>query len=371
MPINIVDSLLSSSKDLIGPLTSSLGISEGTLKSAMNAAVPALLGGLMQKASSTQGASELFQWITAPNIDTGVLANPQALTNPESAAALTSLGSTLVNKLFGDRACPLAESIGSVVGLKASSAGSLLALATPMLFAFLKKQVTAGNLSVAGLTDLLLGQKGFVEKMGLDSRITRALGFNSLSGLLDAVPSLAGAAMQSTKTAAAGATAAATATASAGSSGLRRALPWLVGTLVIAFIYFGLMRPKPVSTPMQAPPLATAPSVPTGAATAGLRESVYFDVGQTALGPDSQTALTTFAERVKEAGVKVNITGYADATGDPLKNAEIAKERAQAVRGALLAAGIAESSINMQPPANITGSESAKEARRVDIAQAQ
>jgi len=369
MPINVVDSLLSSSKDLIGPITSYLGISEGTAKSAMNVAVPALLGGLMQKASTTQGASELFQSITAPNIDTGVLSNPQALSNPESAASMTSLGTTLLSKLLGDRGGQLAESIGSVVGLKGSSASSLLALAAPILFAFLKKQVTAGNLGVSGLTDLLLGQKGFLEKMGLDSRITRALGFSSLSSLLDAVPAMPAAAMQSVKTAAAGATGAAAATASAGGSGLRRALPWLVGALVIAFIYFGLMQPKPASTPTQAPPLATAPSAQPGIAR--LHESIYFDVGQTALGPDSQTALTTFAERIKQAGVKVNITGYADASGDAVTNAEIAKERAKAVRGALLAAGVAESSINLQPPANVTGSESANQARRVDIAQAQ
>lgn len=371
MPVNIVDSLLSSSKDLIGPLTSYLGASEGTVKSAMGAAVPALLAGLMQKASTPQGASDLFQSITSANIDTGVLTNPQALTNPDSAASLTSLGSNLLSKLFGDKAGPLADTIGSMVGLKPSSASGLLALAAPMLFAFLKKQVTAGGLGVSGLTDLLLGQKGFLEKMGLDSRITRTLGFSSLSGLLDSVPSLSGAAMQSVKTAAAGTTAAAAAAASVGGSGLRRVLPWLIGALVIAFIYFGLMRPKPASMPVEAPPLATTPPAQTGTATAGLRESVYFDVGQTALGPDSQTTLTTFAERIKQAGVKVNITGYADATGDPVKNAEIAKERAKAVRGALLAAGVADSSINLQPPANITGGASTMEARRVDIAQAQ
>ena len=371
MPINIVDSLLNSSKDLIGPLTSSLGASEGTVKSAMNAAIPALLGGLMQKASTTQGASELFQLITAPSIDAGVLSNPQALTNPDSAASLTSLGNNLLSKVFGDRAGQIAESIGSVVGLKASSASSLLAIAASMLFAFLKKQVTAGNLGASGLSDLLLGQKGFLERMGLDSRITRAFGFGSLSGMLDAVPSLPAAAMQSVKTAAAGTTAAAAAAASVGSSGLRRALPWLIGALVIALIYFGLMRPRPAPTPMEAPPLATVPSAQTGAPGTALRESVYFDVGQTALGPDSQTTLTTFAERIKQAGVKVNITGYTDATGDPVKNAELAKERAQTVRGALLAAGVAESSINLQPPASITGGGSATEARRVDIAQAQ
>ena len=48
---------------------------------------------------------------------------------------------------------------------------------------------------------------------------------------------------------------------------------------------------------------------------------------------------------------------------------ELAKERAKAVRDALLAAGVADTAIHLQPPANITGSGSDMEARRVEIAQ--
>jgi outer membrane protein OmpA-like peptidoglycan-associated protein len=68
-------------------------------------------------------------------------------------------------------------------------------------------------------------------------------------------------------------------------------------------------------------------------------------------------------------GMKINITGYTDPTGDPAKNAELAKERAKAVRNALLAAGVADASITLQPPANITGGGAGMEARRVEIAQ--
>ena len=240
-------------------------------------------------------------------------------------------------------------------------------MAAPLLFGFLKKQVTANDLGISGLSDLLLGQKGFLEKMGLDSRITRALGFSSLSSLLDAVSSMPAAAMQGVRAAAAGTAAAGAAVATAGSSTFRRALPWLVAALVAALVYFGLMRPRPVHTPVDGSPVAATPQ--SGYSGAGLRVSVYFDTGQAALGADSQTTIATTADRIKQNGIKINITGYTDPTGDPAKNAELAKERAKAVRDALLAAGVADASITLQPPANITGSGAGMEARRVEIAQ--
>ncbi len=67
--------------------------------------------------------------------------------------------------------------------------------------------------------------------------------------------------------------------------------------------------------------------------------------------------------------MKINISGYTDPTGDLAKNAGLAKERAKTVRDALVAAGVADTSITLQPPANITGSGSGMEARRVEIAQ--
>jgi outer membrane protein OmpA-like peptidoglycan-associated protein len=177
--------------------------------------------------------------------------------------------------------------------------------------------------------------------------------------------------MQGVRTAAAGTTAAAAAAATAGSSAFRRALPWLIGALVLAFIYFGLMRSRPTPPTVETAPVAALPSAQGNASTAGLRETVYFEVGQVALAPDAQNTIVTFAERIKQQGIKVNVTGYTDPTGDPAKNAELAKERAKAVRGALLAAGVAETSINVQPPESITGTGSEMEARRVEIAQTQ
>ena len=69
------------------------------------------------------------------------------------------------------------------------------------------------------------------------------------------------------------------------------------------------------------------------------------------------------------AGKKAAISGYVDASGDPVKNAEIAKQRAFAVRDLLKAAGVAEDKIELKKPDDIkAGATSAAEGRRVEVA---
>ena len=63
---------------------------------------------------------------------------------------------------------------------------------------------------------------------------------------------------------------------------------------------------------------------------------------------------------------KLSVSGFHDAKGDPAKNAELAKQRAMAVRDALKAAGIAEDRIELQKP-EVTSAGTDAEARRVEV----
>jgi outer membrane protein OmpA-like peptidoglycan-associated protein len=68
-----------------------------------------------------------------------------------------------------------------------------------------------------------------------------------------------------------------------------------------------------------------------------------------------------------QAGKRLVISGFHDATGDAAFNAELAKQRAMAVRDTLMGAGVAESSIELKKPEQTTGSGNAAEARRVEV----
>ena len=104
---------------------------------------------------------------------------------------------------------------------------------------------------------------------------------------------------------------------------------------------------------------------------AALPANVYFETGKSTLPGDAQTAVAAAADYAKaHPDAKFTLSGYTDTTGSADLNAKLAKSRAQAVRDALKAAGIAEDHIILKKPETVTGGSDPKEARRVQISSA-
>jgi outer membrane protein OmpA-like peptidoglycan-associated protein len=135
----------------------------------------------------------------------------------------------------------------------------------------------------------------------------------------------------------------------------------------------------PIAAPV-APPPAAVSAAPADAASAAQAASdaasikvengvvkFYFASGNSDLALGASDALADVVKGAKE-GRKLVISGFHDATGDAVKNAELAKQRAMAVRGALRAAGVPEQQIELRKPEQMTGSGSDAEARRVEVA---
>jgi cytochrome c oxidase subunit 2 len=102
-----------------------------------------------------------------------------------------------------------------------------------------------------------------------------------------------------------------------------------------------------------------------------LPANVYFETGKSTLPADAKAAVDAAAAYAKaHPDAKFTLSGYTDATGSAEVNAKLAKTRAEAVRDALKAAGIAEDHIILKKPETITGGGDAKEARRVQISPA-
>ncbi|NIF55614.1 cytochrome c oxidase subunit II [Burkholderia sp. Ax-1724] len=109
----------------------------------------------------------------------------------------------------------------------------------------------------------------------------------------------------------------------------------------------------------------------TDSAAATLPANVYFETGKSTLPADAKAAVEAAAAYAKaHPDAKFTLSGFTDATGSADLNAKLAKDRAQAVRDALKAAGIAEDHIILKKPETITGGTDAKEARRVQISPA-
>jgi K(+)-stimulated pyrophosphate-energized sodium pump len=99
---------------------------------------------------------------------------------------------------------------------------------------------------------------------------------------------------------------------------------------------------------------------------------IYFATGASALPAEAGKALDSMIAFAKvNASGKLAISGFHDASGNLAQNQEIAKNRALAVKQALLAAGVAEDRIMMQKPEQTTGGANEAEARRVEVSVAQ
>ncbi|WP_310565230.1 OmpA family protein [Hydrogenophaga sp.] len=92
----------------------------------------------------------------------------------------------------------------------------------------------------------------------------------------------------------------------------------------------------------------------------------YFASGKADLATGAVEALGDAVAAAK-AGKKLVISGFHDTTGDPAKNAELAKQRAFAVRDALKGAGVDEASLELKKPEETAATGSNAEARRVEV----
>jgi TPR repeat protein len=148
----------------------------------------------------------------------------------------------------------------------------------------------------------------------------------------------------------------------------------IYGISAFAQISGGLPPIQKIEPQTTSPPVRTVvPKKPpqrfTPVAT-GLPQSVFFNPGSFAITEEGKKAI---AEAAETAGIngKIALTGFTANTGDLDANQELAKNRAKAVRDALISAGLAKNNIEMRPPEFITAATDERAARRVDIIKAQ
>ena len=115
-----------------------------------------------------------------------------------------------------------------------------------------------------------------------------------------------------------------------------------------------------------AAPAAASPG--SAAADADNGNAVYFAPNRAGIDATGQVRLLDIAAAMKaQPAARATLHGYVDASGNAKRNKELARQRAQAVRDALVAAGVPADRIALQAPADITGGSSPAQARRVDI----
>jgi len=146
---------------------------------------------------------------------------------------------------------------------------------------------------------------------------------------------------------------------------------------VVAFLLFGLLgglgiktlqahKAKPAAAAVA--PAAAAETLLEGPLAGDVAGTLYFASGAATLPEDAAAAITAIKIAADAApAAKLVLSGFHDASGDPVKNAELAKDRAKAVRAALQAAGLDPARIALRKPESTTGDGDDKQARRVEV----
>ena len=386
MAENLVDMLqIALNRTFAGDVAKHLREPGTSTRAALGAAVPALLAGLLQQGGTPAGAAELQRRVNDSHIDIGLTGNIRSwLDDGPKMAGLLSQGSSLVSWLFGPRTGNVAEAIGLASGMKISSASTLLALATPAVFALLKRYLSQNRLDAGGLAGLLAGQRDNLRTQ-LDEGVSRALGSVSSATLLAGLaagatgsePTAAGRVADDARDLGRGArqttpTAVAVARDVPRGAAARRSWLWgaLAATLIFFFSYWMMPGEQTARTAENLASSVTravkALDLPGGMkidVTAGgfvdtlttflnspdvtlnrsfTFDELEFDPGSARLSPVSHAQLQQLAAVLKAyRTVLISVAGHTDNTGDASANLRLSAQRAAAVKQALVGQGVA------------------------------
>ena len=184
MSVNLLDLAKGYMTDaIVEKAASFLGESNEVTKSGMDHVLPALLGGIMNKAGTPSGASEIFDMVNRSEFGGSFLDN---IGNQfgSSNSGMSDLSGKLLGSLFGNKLGGITDLIGSAVGSKSGTGSALMKFGLPLLFGVLKSNV--GRKGIKGLLGLLGGQKDYLEKAapsGFMDKVLGSLGGGSLDKL--------------------------------------------------------------------------------------------------------------------------------------------------------------------------------------------
>jgi len=148
---------------------------------------------------------------------------------------------------------------------------------------------------------------------------------------------------------------------------------------VVGLLLFGLVGGLAWRSVKERAP--TAPAAPVAAAAPAAADEVldvplsgdvigkvFFEVGKADLPGDvGQTLADALAAVTADPARKLMLSGFHDPSGDPALNAELAKNRAKAVREALKARGVAPERLVLRKPEQTAAEGPPADARRVEI----
>jgi OmpA-OmpF porin, OOP family len=363
MGTNLLDLVKGQLTDaLLSKAAGFLGEDSAATSKAMSLILPSVLGGMANKVTNADGASQLFGLMQNQDHSTDIFGSLGTLLGGGSATqGLLESGGGVISSIFGNKTSNIASVIASAVGMKTGSASSLLSIAAPILMNVISRNM-GGGASSGGLVSLLGSQLPFLRSAGLPSALTSALGLSNLNLLT--TPSLSAPKIAVEE------------------GGIGKFLPWLIllAAALAGFYFFkscNTQTPEaPVAAAVEAPIAPIAPIAPAIVETvkkltlpsgdievkvgsfldklyneimdpkADLTKALTFDnvnfaVGSAQLTEGSKTQLDDLGKIMTAfPNVHIKVDGHTDNGGNAASNLKLSAARAASVKTYLGAHGV-------------------------------
>ena len=151
----LLDNVMSHLGDAqIQQIAAQLGTDPAQARAAIEHAVPLIVGGMAQNASTPQGASALNNALGAhTGLDMG------SVLGSVLGGGGSGIGGSILGHIFGANQQAASQGLGQATGLGQQNAGQLMAILAPIVMAALASHVQDQGLNPGGLGGML-GQQG-------------------------------------------------------------------------------------------------------------------------------------------------------------------------------------------------------------------
>lgn len=194
--MNISDLLNSGAgQQIVANISQQFGLDQAQATSAVQAALPMILGGLGRNAQDEQGAESLNNALAQH--DPAVLDNVQGFFGNASAAQ--NEGSKILGHIFGDKVSTVENGVAQSSGISMAKIGPIIAMLAPLVMSYLNKQKQSNNVTQSGgLGDLIGGLAGSMgggnssSQGGLIGMVTGFLDKNKDGNVIDDIMGMFG-----------------------------------------------------------------------------------------------------------------------------------------------------------------------------------
>jgi len=162
----MVDNIMSHlGDDQVASIAAQIGTDPAQARNAIEHALPLIVGGMAQNASTPQGAGALHDALGAhAGLDiSSVLGN---LLGGSGGGNASGIGGAILGHIFGGNQGAANSGLGQVTGLGQQNAGQLMTILAPVVMAYLANHVQNQGLSPGGLGGLLGQQSQQIQQGG-------------------------------------------------------------------------------------------------------------------------------------------------------------------------------------------------------------